>query len=60
VSCAAGRKIAARLFQLGAKYFCGIGHGDEGTPNGGVFGDLKSLVGSIVFTGVRNEADGYR
>jgi len=39
--CAAGRKIAARLFQLGAKPFCGIGYGDDGTPNGGVFGDLE-------------------
>ena len=38
--CAAGRKLAARLVQLGAKPVCAIGYGDDGTPNGGVFADL--------------------
>jgi len=53
--CAAGRKLAARLVQLGAKTFCDIGYGDDGTPNGGVFNDcdawlenhfLEKLLGS--------------
>jgi len=38
--CAAGRKLASRLIQLGAKPFSPIGYGDDGTPNGGVFFDL--------------------
>lgn len=38
--CAAGRKLAARMVQLGARPFCNIGYGDDGTPNGGVFADL--------------------
>jgi len=38
--CAAGRKLAARLVQLGAKPYCQVGYGDDGTPNGGVFRDL--------------------
>ena len=38
--CAAGRKLAARLVQLGATPFCSVGFGDDGTPNGGVFADL--------------------
>jgi len=38
--CAAGRKLAARMVQLGATPFCNIGYGDDGTPNGGVFADL--------------------
>jgi Sulfite reductase, alpha subunit (flavoprotein) len=38
--CAAGRKLAARLVQLGAMPFCDMGYGDDGTPNGGVFYDL--------------------
>ncbi len=38
--CAAGRKLAVRLVQLGATPFCNIGYGDDGTPNGGVFRDL--------------------
>lgn len=38
--CAAGRKLAARLVQLGATPWCDVGYGDDGSPNGGVFGDL--------------------
>lgn len=38
--CAAGRKLAARMVQLGATPFCSVGFGDDGTPNGGVFADL--------------------
>ena len=38
--CAAGRKLAARMVQLGAAPFCSVGFGDDGTPNGGVFADL--------------------
>jgi sulfite reductase alpha subunit-like flavoprotein len=38
--CAAGRKLAARLVQLGATPWCEVGYGDDASPNGGVFGDL--------------------
>jgi sulfite reductase alpha subunit-like flavoprotein len=38
--CAAGRKLAVRLLQLGATLLCEPGYGDDGTPNGGVFADL--------------------
>jgi sulfite reductase alpha subunit-like flavoprotein len=38
--CAAGRKLAVRLLQLGAKLLLEPGYGDDGTPNGGVFADL--------------------
>jgi len=44
--CAAGRKLAARLVQLGATPFCGLGYGDDGTPNGGVFADLDVWLNS--------------
>jgi len=37
--CAAGRKLAARLVQLGAIPCCEVGYGDDGA-NGGVFGDF--------------------
>lgn len=42
--CAAGRKFAARLVQLGAKPIAGVGYGDDGTPNGGVFADLDLWI----------------
>jgi len=42
--CAAGRKLAARLVQLGAAPYCKVGYGDDGTPNGGVFRDLDSWL----------------
>ncbi|KAG7358448.1 FAD binding protein [Nitzschia inconspicua] len=38
--CAAGRKLAVRLLQLGMKSACEVGYGDDNTPNGGVFWDL--------------------
>lgn len=38
--CAAGRKLAGRIVQLGAKPICAIGYGDDGTSDGGVFADL--------------------
>jgi len=38
--CAAGRKLAARLVQLGGGVVCPLGYGDDGSPNGGVFADL--------------------
>ena len=38
--CAAGRKLAARLVQLGARPVCHVGYGDDGSLNGGVFADL--------------------
>ena len=42
--CAAGRKLATRLIQLGAQFYCNIGYGDDGTPNGGVFQDLDVWI----------------
>ena len=36
--------MATRLVQLGAKPFCPIGYGDDGTPNGGVFADLDVWI----------------
>ena len=42
--CAAGRKLATRLSQLGATVYCNIGYGDDGTPNGGVFHDLDTWI----------------
>lgn len=42
--CAAGRKVAVRLLQLGAKLVSEIGYGDDGTPNGGVFCDLDDWL----------------
>ena len=44
--CAAGRKLAARLVQLGARPYCVVGYGDDGTPNGGVFADLDEWLTS--------------
>ena len=51
--CAAGRKLATRLVQLGALPLCQIGYGDDGSLNGGVFADLdvwleKELFPSVV------------
>lgn len=42
--CVAGRKLAARLVQLGASPWCQVGYGDDGSPNGGVFGDLDKWL----------------
>ena len=47
--CAAGRKLASRLVQLGGTPACQIGYGDDGTPKVGVCADLdgwreKSLL----------------
>jgi sulfite reductase alpha subunit-like flavoprotein len=38
--CAAGRKLAVRLLQLGATLLIEPGYGDDATSNGGVFADL--------------------
>ena len=38
--CAAGRKLAVRLLQLGLFKSCEVGYGDDNTPDGGVFRDL--------------------
>ena len=51
--CAAGRKLATRLVQLGALPICQLGYGDNGSLNGGVFADLdvwleKELFPSVV------------
>jgi len=42
--CAAGRKLAARLVQLGAMPLCPIGYGDDNTPDGGVLADLDFWI----------------
>ncbi|KAL3784346.1 hypothetical protein HJC23_004109 [Cyclotella cryptica] len=41
--CAAGRKLAARLVQLGADPVCQLGYGDDGSA-GGVLGDLDGWL----------------
>ena len=47
--CAAGRKLAVRLMQLGMKSACDVGYGDDNTPNGGVFRDLDTwLEGNLL------------
>jgi sulfite reductase alpha subunit-like flavoprotein len=40
----AGRKLTARLRQLGALLYVDPGYGDDGTPNGGVFCDLDQWL----------------
>jgi len=42
--CAAGRKLGARLIQLGAGMGCSMGYGDDNTSNGGVFADLDDWI----------------
>jgi hypothetical protein len=45
----AGRKLAARLVQLGATPICKLGYGDDGSPNGGVFADLDIWLEEELF-----------
>merc|ERR1712238_539220 len=42
--CAAGRKLAVRLLQLGMTSSCEVGYGDDNTPNGGEFRDLDEWL----------------
>jgi len=42
--CAAGRKLAVRLQQLGMTCQGEIGYGDDNTPNGGCFADLDAWI----------------
>lgn len=51
--CAAGRKLAARLVQLGAAPICALGYGDDGSPNGGVFADLDVWLEGALFPAMR-------
>ena len=46
--CAAGRKFAARIIQLGASVICDVGYGDEGTSNGGVFSDMDQWLDGVL------------
>ena len=46
--CAAGRKLAARLVQLGASPMCVLGYGDDGS-GAGVLGDLDVWLGESFF-----------
>lgn len=46
--CAAGRKLAARLVQLGASPKCALGYGDDGS-GAGVLGDLDVWLGENLF-----------
>lgn len=46
--CAAGRKFAARIMQLGARNLCDVGYGDDGTSNGGVFSDLDQWLDGVL------------
>ena len=52
--CAAGRKLAARLAQLGAAPVCRLGYGDDGSPNGGVFADLDVWLEGELFPVLRS------
>ena len=61
--CAAGRKLALRLLQLGATLLCDPGYGDDCTPNGGVFRDLDAwlddnLLSTLAIQGDRAEQSG--
>ena len=60
--CAAGRKLAVRLLQLGMSRCCDVGYGDDNTPNGGVFRDLddwleQQLMPLLEHADSRNNAD---
>lgn len=46
--CAAGRKLAVRMLQLGAQLVCEPGYGDDMTANGGVFADLDIWLDDIL------------
>jgi sulfite reductase alpha subunit-like flavoprotein len=46
--CAAGRKLATRLVQLGAEAKCVLGYGDDGSE-GGVLGDLDGWLVERLF-----------
>jgi sulfite reductase alpha subunit-like flavoprotein len=48
--CAAGRKLAVRLMQLGMIRNCDVGYGDDNTPNGGVFRDLDDWLEQHLLT----------
>jgi len=50
--CAAGRKLATRLVQLGALPICQLGYGDDGSLNGGVFADLDVWLEKELFPNV--------
>lgn len=49
--CAAGRKLAARLVQLGATSVCALGYGDDGSDCG-VLGDLDVWLVATFFRAV--------
>eukprot|EP00979_Chaetoceros_neogracilis_P013105 scaffold3666_cov268-Chaetoceros_neogracile.AAC.16 len=55
--CAAGRKLAARMVQLGAQPFCDLGYGDDGTPNGGVFHDLDGWLENVLLNQMFGKRD---
>jgi sulfite reductase alpha subunit-like flavoprotein len=42
--CAAGRKVAVRLLQLGAKSWTEVGYGDDMRSGGGVWADLDDWI----------------
>eukprot|EP00934_Nitzschia_sp_Nitz4_P004649 Nitzschia sp. Nitz4//scaffold232_size35869//13014//15023//NITZ4_007805-RA/size35869-processed-gene-0.58-mRNA-1//1//CDS//3329543324//4639//frame0 len=46
--CAAGRKLAVRLLQLGMTRVCDVGYGDDNTPGGGVFRDLDGWLEDVL------------
>ncbi|KAL3772619.1 hypothetical protein ACHAW5_006517 [Stephanodiscus triporus] len=53
--CAAGRKLAARMVQLGAAPICRLGYGDDGSPNGGVFADLDVWLEEELFPALTSD-----
>ncbi|EED94000.1 hypothetical protein THAPSDRAFT_268560 [Thalassiosira pseudonana CCMP1335] len=53
--CAAGRKLAARLVQLGGNPICCLGYGDDGSLNGGVFADLDVWLEGELFPALKKK-----
>ena len=54
--CAAGRKLAVRMLQLGAHLMGEPGYGDDGTANGGVFADLDVWLDTVLLPGTDKES----
>ena len=55
--CAAGRKLAVRLLQLGMTRQCDVGYGDDNTPNGGVFRDLDGWLEQNLLPGLEKSSN---
>lgn len=58
--CAAGRKLAVRLLQLGMSRICDVGYGDDNTPSGGVFRDLDEWLEQVLVPKLQDEQGGEK